>query len=58
MGLIAGTTATNLFFDGIIATKNVGELTFSKISDAEKYVKEHIQLAIQSTFDLIKVIYI
>lgn len=57
MGLIAGTAATNIFLDGIIATKNAGGVTFSKIIDAEKYVKERIQQAIQVTFDLIKVFF-
>lgn len=53
MGLIAGTAATNLFIDGLIATKNAGGAVISKTQSVEQLAVQYIQSGIQVTRELL-----
>ncbi|KAI1728647.1 Perilipin-1 like protein [Ditylenchus destructor] len=53
MGLIAGTAATNLFIDGLIATKNASGAVISKTQSAEQLAVQYIQTGIHATRELL-----
>lgn len=53
MGLIAGTAATNLFLDGLIATKQAGEKVISKGYSAEQLAEQYIHNAIRVSKELV-----
>uniref|UniRef100_A0A915ENS0 Uncharacterized protein n=1 Tax=Ditylenchus dipsaci TaxID=166011 RepID=A0A915ENS0_9BILA len=53
MGLIAGTAATNLFLDGLIATKQAGGKVISKGISVEQTAEQYIQNAIRVSKELV-----
>jgi len=56
LGLIAGTAATNLFLDGLIATKNAGGAVINKGVSVEKAIEHQVYTALNMAQDLAKVI--
>jgi hypothetical protein len=54
LGLIAGTAATNLFVDGLIATKNAGGAVVTKGVNMEKAIEAQVYSALHMAQELAK----
>lgn len=55
MGLIASTAATNLFLDGVIATKHAGASALNKTFSAQDAIAQYVYNALNTAQAVAKV---